>query len=106
MFVCNYDRKNFIDDHRQKYVEITKNCLGNEIADERLRFLQTKHLQCILQQKDVLIELFRCDGMFLVKNVQIATTKHNLHKYFNLHVRLYFRRRRRRRPHLEIFLGF
>ena len=46
MFVCNYDRKNFIDDHRQKYVEITKNCLGNEIADERLRFLQTKHLQC------------------------------------------------------------
>ena len=46
MFVCNYDRKNFIDDHRQKYVEITKNCLGNEIADKRLRFLQTKHLQC------------------------------------------------------------
>ena len=47
MFVCNYDRKNFIDDHRQKYVEITKNCLGNEIADKRLRFLQTKHLQCM-----------------------------------------------------------
>ena len=46
MFVCNYDRKNFIDDHRQKYVEITKNCLGIEIADKRLRFLQTKHLQC------------------------------------------------------------
>ena len=46
MFVCNYDRKIFIDDHRQKYVEITKNCLGNEIADKRLRFLQTKHLQC------------------------------------------------------------
>ena len=46
MFVCNYDRKNFIDDHRQKYVEITKNCLGNEIADKRLQFLQTKHLQC------------------------------------------------------------
>ena len=46
MFVCNYDRKNFIDDHRQKYVEITKNCLGIEIADESLRFLQTKHLQC------------------------------------------------------------
>ena len=35
-----------MDDHRQKYVEITKNCLGIEIADERLRFLQTKHLQC------------------------------------------------------------
>ena len=48
MFVGNYDRKNFIDDHRQKYVEITKNCLGNEIADKRLRFLQTKHLQCVL----------------------------------------------------------
>ena len=34
----------------------------------------------------------------------------NLHNYFNLHVRLYFRQRRRRRsrrrlPHLEIFLG-
>ena len=36
----------------------------------------------------------------------------HLHNYFNLHVRLYFRRcrrcrsrRRRRRPHLEIFLG-
>ena len=35
-----------------------------------------------------------------------------LHNYFNLHVRLYFRRRRRgrgcrrrRHPHLEIFLG-
>ena len=28
-----------------------------------------------------------------------------LHHYFNLHVRLYFRRRGRRRPHLEIFLG-
>ena len=46
MFVCNYDRKKFIDDHRQKYAEITKNCLGIEIADEHLRFLQTKHLQC------------------------------------------------------------
>ena len=35
-----------MDDHRQNYVEITKNCLGIEIADERLQFLQTKHLQC------------------------------------------------------------
>ena len=35
-----------MDDHRQKYVEITKNCLGIEIADKHLRFLQTKHLQC------------------------------------------------------------
>ena len=46
MFVYNYDRKKFVDDHRQKYTEITKNCLGIEIADEHLRFLQTKHLQC------------------------------------------------------------
>ena len=29
----NYDRKNFVDDHRQKHVEITKKCLGIEIAD-------------------------------------------------------------------------
>ena len=36
----------FVDDYRQKYVEITKKCLWIEIADERLRFLQTKHLQC------------------------------------------------------------
>ena len=47
MFVCNYDRKKFVDDYRQKYVEITKKCLWIEIADERLRFLQTKHLQCM-----------------------------------------------------------
>ena len=47
MFVCHYERKKFVDDHRQKYAEITKICLGNEIADKRLRFLQTKHLQCI-----------------------------------------------------------
>ena len=46
MFVCNYDRKKFVDDYRQKYVEITKKCIWIEIADERLRFLQTKHLQC------------------------------------------------------------
>ena len=46
MFVCNYDRKKFVDDYRQKYVEITKKCLWIEIADERLRFLHTKHLQC------------------------------------------------------------
>ena len=46
MFVCHYERKKFVDDHRQKYAEITKICLGNEIADKRLRFLQTKHLQC------------------------------------------------------------
>ena len=36
-----------MDDDRQEYVEITKNCLGIEIAEERQRFLQTKHLQCI-----------------------------------------------------------
>ena len=47
MFVCNYDRKTFVDDYRQKYVEITKKCLWIEIADKRLRFLQTKHLQCM-----------------------------------------------------------
>ena len=46
MFVCNYDRKKSVDDYKQKYVEITKKCLWIEIADERLRFLQTKHLQC------------------------------------------------------------
>ena len=46
MFVCNYNRKTFVVDHRQKYVEIAKDCLWIEIADERLRFLQTKHLQC------------------------------------------------------------
>ena len=48
IFVSNYDRKRFVVDHRQKYVEIAKNCLGIEIADERLRFLQTKHLQCVV----------------------------------------------------------
>ena len=48
IFDCYFDRKKIVDDHRQKYVEITKNCLGIEIADERLRFLQTKHLQCVL----------------------------------------------------------
>ena len=46
MFVCNYNRKTFAVDHRQKYVEIAKDCLWIEIADERLQFLQTKHLQC------------------------------------------------------------
>ena len=37
--------KKFVDDHRQKYVEITKDCLWNEIADKCLQFLQTKYLQ-------------------------------------------------------------
>ena len=46
MFVCNYNRKTFVVDHRQKYLEIAKDCLWIEMADERLRFLQTKHLQC------------------------------------------------------------
>ena len=46
MFVCNYNRKTFVVDHRQKYVEIANDCLWIEFADERLRFLQTKHLQC------------------------------------------------------------
>ena len=48
MFVCHYERKKFVDDHRQKYAEITKICLGNEITNKRLQFLQTKHLQCSL----------------------------------------------------------
>ena len=48
MFVCNYSRKTFTVDHGQKYVEIAKDCLWIKIADERLRFLQTKHLQCVL----------------------------------------------------------
>ena len=43
----HYDRKKYVDDHRQKYAEITKDCCGIEIADERLRFLQTKRSQCI-----------------------------------------------------------
>ena len=46
MFVCNYDRKKIVVDHRQKYVEIATDCFWIEIADKRLRFLQTKHLQC------------------------------------------------------------
>ena len=46
MFVCNYNRKTFVVDHRQKYVEIAKDCLWIEIADKRLQFLQTKHLKC------------------------------------------------------------
>ena len=46
MFFCDYDRKKIVDDYGQKYVEITKKCLWIKIADERLRFLQTKHLQC------------------------------------------------------------
>ena len=46
MFVCNYNRKTFVVDHRQKYVEIANDCLWIEIADEHLRILQTKHLQC------------------------------------------------------------
>ena len=62
MFVCNYDRKKFVDDYRQKYVEITKKCLWIEIADERLRFLQTKHLQCRTDYFTVIIELFIHDG--------------------------------------------
>ena len=41
MFDCNYDRKKFVDDHRHEYAEITKNCLGIEIANKRLWFLQT-----------------------------------------------------------------
>ena len=31
----------------QEYVEITKDCLKNGIADKHLQYLQTKHLQCI-----------------------------------------------------------
>ena len=46
MFVCNYNRKTFLIDHRQKYIDIAKDCLWIEIADERLQFLQTKHLKC------------------------------------------------------------
>ena len=46
IFSKTAEKKN-VDDHRQKYVKIIKNCLGIEIADERLRFLQTKHLQCM-----------------------------------------------------------
>ena len=38
--------KKIVDDHLQKYVRIKKSCFGIEIADDRLRFLQTKHLQC------------------------------------------------------------
>jgi len=33
--------KKIVDNHRQKYIEITKNCFWIEIAD-------TKHLQCSL----------------------------------------------------------
>ena len=33
IFVCNYDRKKIVDDHRQKYVEITKDCLWNELQN-------------------------------------------------------------------------
>ena len=40
MFVCNYNRKTFVVDHRQKYVEIAKDCLWIEIADECLQFLR------------------------------------------------------------------
>ena len=45
--------KKIVDDDRQKYVEITKNCLGIEIVDERLRFLQTIHLQCRLHDLSI-----------------------------------------------------
>ena len=82
MFVCNYDRKNFIDDHRQKYVEITKNCLGNEIADKRLRFLQTKHLQCLetkfffLNTKSIKPQREKCN-IFFRKSIP---SKHNVLK--------------------------
>ena len=31
MFVCNYNRKTFVVDHRQKYVEIAKDCLWNKL---------------------------------------------------------------------------
>ena len=57
MFVCNYNRKTFVVDHRQKYVEIAKDCLWIEIADERLRFLQTKHLQWSLALRQKIIML-------------------------------------------------
>ena len=55
MFVSNYGRKNFVDDHRQKNVEITKDCLWNELqnyfvesTEKKLVCLQfdCKHLQC------------------------------------------------------------
>ena len=35
----HYDRKKYVDDHRQKYAEITKDCFGIEIKDKRLGFL-------------------------------------------------------------------
>ena len=30
MFVCNYNRKTFVVDHIQKYIEIAKDCLWIE----------------------------------------------------------------------------
>ena len=38
--VClHYDRKISVDDHRQNYAEITKDCPWIEISDEHLWFL-------------------------------------------------------------------
>ena len=33
MFVFNYDRKKFVDDHRQKYAEITKDFLWIDLQN-------------------------------------------------------------------------
>ena len=40
-----------VDDHKQKYAEITEDCLLNEITDKCLQFLQTKHLQCAVKYR-------------------------------------------------------
>ena len=41
--------KKFVINHTQIFVDLTSVCFWIEIADKHLRFLQTKHLQCIIE---------------------------------------------------------
>ena len=79
MFVCHYERKKLVDDHRQKYVEITWDCLWDEIAEKHPWFLQTKHLQCSYFENNELTgalfksvrENFEIEQLYMVNSLQI-----------------------------------
>ena len=43
--------KIFVINHTQIFVDLASVCFWIWIADKRLRFLQTKHLQCIYSSK-------------------------------------------------------
>ena len=59
--------KKIVDDHRQKYVEITKHCLWNELqnyfvesTEKKLVCLQIdcKHLQCRNRFNSLMVRVF------------------------------------------------